>query len=185
MDEIRITKIQAAQRQIDAGILMLFRNDDPVAVHTVAMAGFRISRDLVEKKGLEHTMESMIRPGKEKEFWGSLNSFSNFCKHADRDPNDISSGFREDVNDSALLIAASYYESLGYPRTKEMWVLWAWYGALHPDVLSQEDRHAEMHALFLKSGGIRALPRPERLAIGLTALKKLPGNVFRNTSTGG
>ena len=122
-------------------------------------------------------MDSMIRPGKEKEFWGSLNSFSNFCKHADHDPNDISNGFREDVNDSALLIAASYYESLGYPWTKEMWVLWAWYGALHPDVLSQEDRYAEIYPLFLALGEIRAQPRPEQLAIGLTVLKKLSGSV--------
>ena len=31
MNETRITKLQAAQRQIDAGIWILFRNDDPVA----------------------------------------------------------------------------------------------------------------------------------------------------------
>ena len=64
-----ITKIQAAQRQIDAGIWMLFRNDDPVAIHTVAMAGLRILRDLARQKDLEHTIDFMVRPGKETEFW--------------------------------------------------------------------------------------------------------------------
>ena len=38
MNEIRITKIQAAQRQIDCAIRMLFRNEDPVAIHTVVSA---------------------------------------------------------------------------------------------------------------------------------------------------
>ena len=176
-NEITITKIQAAQRQIDAGIRMLFRNDDdPVAIHTVAMAGFRILRDLAEKSGSEHTIDSIIRPGKEAKFWGSLNSFSNFCKHADRDPNGISSSFREDANDSVLLIAATYYERLGYTWTKEMRVLGAWYGAIHPDVLSR-NVHAAICNLFLASGEIRSLPRKEQLAIGLTVLKRWPGNV--------
>ena len=94
-----ITKIQAAQRQIDAGIWMLFRNDDPVAIHTVAMAGLRILRDLARQKDLEHTIDFMVRPGKETEFWRGVNSFSNFFKHADKDPDDISDGFLEEAND--------------------------------------------------------------------------------------
>ena len=93
MNEIKITKIQAVQRQIDAGIRMLFRNDDPVAIHTVAMAAFRILRDLAKQRGLEHPVDSMIRPGKEKEFWRGVNSSANFFKHADKDPDDISGGF--------------------------------------------------------------------------------------------
>ena len=93
MNEIRITKFQAAQRQIDAGIWMLFRNDDPVAIHTVAMAAFRILRDLVKKRGLEDPVDSMIRPGKKKAFWCAVGSFPNFLKHADKGPDDISGSF--------------------------------------------------------------------------------------------
>ena len=78
MNETRITKLQAAQRQIDAGIWMLFRNDDPVAIHTVAMAAFRILRDLVKQRGLEHPVDSMLRPGKAKEFWGGVNGIRQF-----------------------------------------------------------------------------------------------------------
>ena len=105
MNETRITKRQAAQRQIDAGIRMLFRNDDPVAIHTVAMAAFRILSDLVKQRGLEHPIDSMIRPGKEKKFWRGINSSANFFKHADKDPDDISDGFLEEANDSVLLIS--------------------------------------------------------------------------------
>ena len=172
MKEIRVTKIQAAQRQIDAGIRMLFRNEDPVAIHTVAMAGFRILRDLVKKRDLAHPIDSMIKPGKEKEFWGALNNFSNFCKHADRDPADISRNFQEEANDTLLLVATTYYERLGFQRTKEMWVLWAWYVSIHPDVLS-ENGGVAMHSLVSTWGDFRSLPRGEQLATGLTTLKKL------------
>ena len=43
---IKLSKIEAAGRQIDAAIRMLFENEDPVAIHTITMAGFRILRDL-------------------------------------------------------------------------------------------------------------------------------------------
>ena len=165
-----MNKIQAAQRQIDAGIWMLFRNDDPVAIHTVAMAGFRILRDLAKQKGLEHTIDLMVRHGKEAEFWRRVNSFSNFFKHADKDPDDSSGGFLEEANDSVLLIAVSYYDLLGCQRTEEMLVLDAWYRTLNPDVLSQ-DVNPEMQPLVLALGEIRSLPREEQLKIGLMVLK--------------
>ena len=172
MNETGISKIQVAQRHIDAGIWMLFRNDDSVAIHTVAMAGFQILRDLAKQRGIEHTMDSMIRPGKEAEFCGSVKSFSNFFKHADRDPTDLSSGFREETNDSLLLIAVSYYDLLGCQRTEEMQALAAWYMSLHPDVLSQ-GVYTAMLPLFLELSKIQPLPREEHLAIGLTVLKRL------------
>ena len=171
MNETRITKLQVAQRQIDAGIWMLFRNDDPVAIHTVAMAALRILRDLVKQRGLEHPVDSMIRPGKEKEFWCGVSSFANFFKHADRDPDDISDGFREEVNDAVLLLAAfTYYDFLGCQRTEEMEAITAWYITLHPNVLSQ-DVNPAMQALVLASGEIRSLPREQQLTIGLMVLK--------------
>ena len=173
MNEIRVTKIQAAQRQIDVAIRMLFRNEDPVAIHTVAMAGFRILRDLTEKMGLEHPIDSMIKPGKEKEFWGALNSFSNFCKHADLDPNGVSISFREDANDTALLIAATYYRNLGYQWTNEMQFLSAWYVSLHPDVLSENAGVATRALVRSTFEQVRSLERKEQLAIGLHTLKKL------------
>ena len=170
-----MTKIQAAQRQIDAAIWMLFRNDDPVAIHTVAMAAFRILRDLAKQRGLEHPVDFMIRPGKEKEFWCGVNSFSNFFKHADKDPDDTSGGFLEENNDSVLLFAATYYALLGCQQTEEMQALAVWYITLNPGVLSQ-DANSEMQARVLASGEIRSLPREQQLEIGLTVLRKSKSN---------
>jgi len=46
MTEMRVTKIEAARRQIDAAIRLLFSEEDPVVIHTIASAGFRILRDI-------------------------------------------------------------------------------------------------------------------------------------------
>jgi len=173
MNEIRITKIQAAQRQIDSAIRMLFRNEDPVAIHTVVMAGFRILRDLTKRRGLEHPIDFMLKPGKEKEFWGGISNFSNFCKHADRDPNDNSMSFREDANDSALVIATTYYRHLGCQLTNEMQLLWAWYVSLHPDILSEEADAAMRALIHSTMGNFRSLTRKDQLAIGLWVLNRV------------
>lgn len=56
--ELYITKLEAARRQIDAAIRMVFDNEDELAVHTVASAGYRILRDLLQKKGKYDVEES-------------------------------------------------------------------------------------------------------------------------------
>ena len=140
---------------------------------TLVMAGFRVLRDLTKSLGLEHPIESMLKPGKEKEFWGGISNFSNFCKHADRDPNENSISFREDANDSALVIATMYYRHLGCQLTNEMQLLWAWYVSLHPDILSEE-ADVTMRALVLATmGNFRFFTRKDQLAIGLTVLNKV------------
>ena len=57
MANIKVNKPEAAIRQIDAAIWMLFSGEDPVAIHTLAMAGFRVRRDLA--KYVESPMESL------------------------------------------------------------------------------------------------------------------------------
>ena len=95
MSSTEITKTDAGKRLIAAAIQMLFRNDDSLAVHTVAMAAFRILRDLAKSCGLKYSLDSMIRPGMEKRFWGQLNNTANFLKHADLDPNGVLTSFAE------------------------------------------------------------------------------------------
>ena len=48
---IFINKLEAARRQLDAAIRMIFANEDELAIHTVAAAAYRIVRDLLEKRG--------------------------------------------------------------------------------------------------------------------------------------
>jgi hypothetical protein len=51
VNDVRILKLAAAQRQIDAAIRMTFGNEDVLAITTVAAAAYRILRDVAEKRG--------------------------------------------------------------------------------------------------------------------------------------
>jgi len=46
MTELKVSKIEAARRQIELSIRLLFHNEDPIGIHSLASAGFRILRDL-------------------------------------------------------------------------------------------------------------------------------------------
>ena len=165
MTKIEVNKLEAAQRQIDAAIRMLFSGEDPVAIHTLASAGFTILRDLL---GAQDPIDSIIRPEKKREFWRKQKGLANFLKHADKDPKDIHDSVEEEANDFLLYLALIRYHKLRQPLTLEMKVLQAWMTMIYPDVLQVEDRH--LRAAVEAAGTIR-LPRGEQLAIGLERLR--------------
>jgi hypothetical protein len=138
MATIRVSKIDAARRQIDVAIRLLFSHGDAVAIHTLASAGARILRDLCEQQATPShvAFKDVIRPGKEKEFNALLNRAANFYKHADRDADEIPDGVEEEVNDAVLMIATMAYADLGYTPSPEMTALHYSYVALHPNVLN-------------------------------------------------
>jgi hypothetical protein len=56
---IRVLKVTAAQRQLDAAIRMYFSGEDELATYTVASASHRILRDLMEKRGRSSAAEAL------------------------------------------------------------------------------------------------------------------------------
>src|SRR5438045_7911123 len=49
----RITKLEAAVRQLRAAILLYFSNGDEVAIHTLAFAAHEILRQLAKARGIQ------------------------------------------------------------------------------------------------------------------------------------
>jgi len=168
--KIEVNKLEAARRQIDKAIRMLFDRDDPVPIHTLASAGFTILKDLSEKSvrnGFHTQFQSCIRPGKEREFWGKFNTFANFLKHAERDPESISDNIEDEVNDSLLFLTSIYYQDLGNQLTLEMLVMVCWYTAIHPDIINLEQASAPLKDLIdSRLKYIRDLSRTEQLNEG-------------------
>lgn len=168
MANIGLNKVEAAQRQIDTGIRMLFSGEDPVAIHTVAMAGFRIVRDLAAKQGdsyMHQISEAMIKPGKEKEFWSALQGPANFLKHADRDADDVLDDVGEEVNELILLIASMYYEDITRQSSPEMKILWCWCLSLRPHLFKDEAPASIRTMLQEFRKDIVGKPRDEQLSI--------------------
>ena len=171
MANIKVNKPEAARRQIDAAIRMLFSGEDPVAIHTLAMAGFRVLRDLAEhaESPMESLIDSIIEPDKKAELWRHINSLSNFLKHADKDPYEIHDPVEEEVNDEVLLLAAQYYQDLGYQPTHEMSALIAWFMVFYPEFLLP-NTDSQLLKMVKALDADRNLPRDKKLAKGLQLL---------------
>ena len=138
MGKIRINKLDAARRQIDAAIRMTFAGEDPVAIHSIIAAGHRIVKDICEQRGdIESYLKftDWIAPGYEKEFWSHMNASANFVKHADRDADAI---HEMDVETPDFMIAfsAKWYRDLGHSTSFEMNVFVTWWALQHPKVIS-------------------------------------------------
>ena len=110
MGTLRVNKLDAARRQIDAAVRMTFASEDPVAIHSVAAAGNRILRDLCAKRD---NVESYLRftdwivPEHAGKFWRQFN-------------------------------APAWYRDLGNLYSDEMIVFGWWWALQHSDALKPE-----------------------------------------------
>jgi hypothetical protein len=138
------------------------------------MAGFRVLRDLAARHGdiLTHkNIEAMIKPGKEKAFWGALQSYANFLKHADKDPDDARDEVDEYINDFILTFACCYYEGFD-SKSPEMNAFMAWFMANRPDLFSGAPE-GTAHALAGLAVALSGKSRGEQLALGSELLREL------------
>lgn len=179
--KIRINKIDAARRQIDAAIRMTFAGEDPIAVHSVIAAGHRIIKDICEKRG---DIESFLRftdwiaEGYEKQFWSAMNRSANFIKHADTDADAIHE-FDEEEADFMIVFASKWYGDLGHSRSREMNTFATWWAIQHPlgitpayvEVIKKAGLLSEFETMQRE---IVHLTRKDRLRIGKLFLDAKP-----------
>jgi hypothetical protein len=87
--KLRISKIEAARRQLDTAIELWFLDKDEVSVHTLAAAAYQLVHDLKEHKGLARELlydSAMIKDEYRKQWIKVIKKPMNFFKHADNDP---------------------------------------------------------------------------------------------------
>lgn len=177
MEKIRINKLGAAARQIDASVRMTFSNEDPAAIHTIAAAAFRIVHDICKQnKKVESYLRftDWIADGHEREFWAQFNSPANFLKHADRDAADIQEIVCEQ-SDFMIVAASKWYADLGNPRSHEMTIFGIWWSLQNPKTLKPEfmEHFAKQGIqVTLLSEALEDMSRSERLRWGAALLER-------------
>lgn len=87
----KITKLQAARRQLHTAIRLFLSGEDIVSAHTLASASHEILRNLLKAKGGASALKDSpyVKAEYKNEFNKHRNRPSNFLKHAGRDPNDV------------------------------------------------------------------------------------------------
>lgn len=164
-----ITKIQAAEHQLDTAIRLFFENIDHLSSYTLAAASREITDDLCEKNVHELFQQEVARLGdssevrlshreeiklfiKEEYYEDAMKFFrkrQNFLKHADKDPD----GQMDELNASELafviLFAGKNFSLLEKRITPALSTFLHWFGAAEPSILKQPDgTHPETYKLI-------------------------------------
>jgi hypothetical protein len=173
--EICATKVEAAQRQLNAGVRMLFAKEDALAVHTLAFAAYGLLADLSKEAGRTDTLRRLEADAgfqEGKEFWGDLKRLANFLKHADRDSTKTIQGIPEELNEVALLIDCFLLREISDLSSPESQALWLWYHALC--FINIDDAPDEYWAWIDEiHSRLHVETREQRIDIGALLLQKL------------
>jgi len=170
MDEhIHISKLQAAQRQLDAAIRLLFDDGDPVAVHTLVGAASVIITDLIEKHHPDKSWDKFAQEANKitaSEYFQVMRKPQNFLKHARNDA-EATLDFDPKDTESVAFWAVMNLGNFG-PLSMEASVLQLWYLACHAPTL---DPNTEPYNRALEAfGDLRNKPRAQRLAVAKRVL---------------
>ena len=140
---LKISKLDAARRQLELAIELYFLRRDPVSIHTLVGAVYTILKDLNKHRGgkpmlLESVVTEYVIPGKENEVLNKLYEAENFFKHADRDP-ETTVDFNPDANDLVLWESCMKYNEMTGEQSRIMQCMNLWFQIQNPDLFRYED----------------------------------------------
>ena len=135
----KITKFDAARRQLHTAIRLFFECRDLVSVLTLSRASHDILRTLLISKGGGSFIKDSeyIEPNSREEISKILNHPSNFFKHADRDPGDVLT-FYHMICPILLMDCCMMYQKFVGKFSRECAVFSMWNVVHYPHFLSPE-----------------------------------------------
>ena len=150
-----ITKLQAAELQLNSAIMLFFENHDLLSSHTLAAASREITDDLCEKQvsqifnaeaarlgdplkvrlSFREEIKILIKPEHLKEAMALFRRRQNFLKHADRDPNAEMEEIQSKDLALEIFFAIKNFALLAQRVTREMTTFLYWIGVAHPELV--------------------------------------------------
>jgi hypothetical protein len=158
---IKVSKLDAARRQLETAVRLYFSEADPVSIHTLMSAAYQVLSDLNRARGgapmLKEQMPSWVRPDATDEAKRKLNEATNFFKHADRDHNDVLE-FRQETTELFLYDAVRKYRELSGEILPVLGVydIWFWLGPGAGFIVDPERRLARERVQKLYPNATRA-----------------------------
>jgi hypothetical protein len=169
---IKISKLDAAKRQIECAITLYFNESDPVSTHTLASAAYNILRAL--NKGqvwmVKDRISDHIVKGKEKEAMDVLNRYENFFKHADRDPDDVLN-FNPEATETTLWECCTVYRQHTGESPEKMVAFNIWFKLNHHDffIYTEEERQQAQRA----NQAINSMSKREYFGLMIMSLNRI------------
>jgi hypothetical protein len=133
--KIKVTKLDAAKRQLRAAIRLFFDDDDPVAIHTLAAASQEIIHRLYRNKGLDNLLfdSCAIHDEFRAEWARTLKAPATFFKHAKQDADGILE-FCPDVNAFFILFSCKALNEMQEPPEVEEFTFMQWFLIHNPHI---------------------------------------------------
>jgi len=137
MKKIKISKLDAARRQILTAIRLYFNHGDIVSMHTLASAAFKITQNICDASSdlpasFTEIVDEFVKPEAKKMLWKKLHETANFFKHADNDPDAVHEFYPEQT-ENLLFFAVYQYRQLTGEWSPEIRLFSTWYMLQHPD----------------------------------------------------
>ena len=135
LKKLPVTKHDAARRQLETAITLWFHQADPVSIHTLTGAAYRLLYDINIKAGGPPMMpdSSNIRPECLDEWRRILFQAQNFFKHADQDPTDTLF-FAPELTQALMLESCERYQVLAHEQRPLMQLFVVWLSVHKPRV---------------------------------------------------
>jgi hypothetical protein len=138
----KITKIDAARRQINEAIRLFFERREELAIHTLAGASHEILKDIGQKQNIVGFLKniSLIKSDKVTEYLKLVNYPKNFLKHANWDTEEVLK-FNPALNEIWLFDSIHLYRQITGENPYEMNVFLGWFMTKHPDLFPEPLKH--------------------------------------------
>lgn len=165
MAVIHVKSIEAARRQADVAIALLFEAKDIVAVHTLIAACGRILMHLADGRPAAVDPNAYIRPGREEQFAELMDRTIAFFQYPDQNAAVMLDGVQEEINDLMLYQVCQWYEALGNPPSPAMHAFTAWFVVMYPDLFV--DNHPfKLRLAEADFSWLRSVDRTQQLTFG-------------------
>jgi hypothetical protein len=160
LDCVKITKIDAAGRLIDAAMEMFFFGYDPVAIHTIAAASHDIVRALAKRRGITDLSLSanLIKREFHKRWNDVTRSDTRLLGRVDSNQNDDVEVDPE-LTEALLMFALRGMRRMGHTFNGLQTAYWTWFCLHHPAATT-----IDMYSLKLPAetvAALRAMPKSD------------------------
>lgn len=146
--ELKISKLDAAKRQLETAIRLYFHDGDPVSIHTLVQAGYNVIRDYNKKIGgepmlMKEKMLEFVKAEMRDEFRKAMQEAENFFKHAERD-HDAVLNFRPRQSEIFLWEACTKYWELAGEQPPLLALYRGWFMATRPEVFDVPEKERQL-----------------------------------------
>jgi hypothetical protein len=151
--KIKISKLEAAQLQLETAVRLYFQDGDPVSIHTLTCAAYNVIRDVnTKRRGPRMFARDMfiesVKPRYQTKVRKQISAAENFFKHGQLGRETID--FNPEQSDWLIFEAASYYFKLTGQDRPLFKLFRGWYVGHHLSLLKLPAEEKQLLAKALE-----------------------------------